>query len=261
MQDVNSRKLTWQRIGLVVWVVLNLVAIHSHGWAGDFPFKPGERLTYALRWGFIPAGEAVLEVQPMAEVEGKAAYHFVMTAKSNSFIDAFYKVRDRIDAYADANMQHSVLFTKKQREGNYKRDVVISFDWAQNQAQYENKGKKKDPIPLLPGSFDPLSAFYYIRHVEMKPGVKISQAITDGKKNVVGEVTVARRETIKVNGTSYDTLLLIPDLKHVGGVFKESEKAKMQIWVTADSRHIPVRLKSKVVVGSFVGELISLEGL
>ena len=61
-------------------------------------------------------------------------------------------------------------------------------------------------------------------------------------------------------GKSYDAFLIIPDLKHVGGVFKESEKAKMQIWVTADSRQIPVRLKSKVVVGSFVGDLVKIEG-
>lgn len=251
----------WQCFSLLVWVAFCLLVLHSHAWAQDYPFKPGERLTYVLKWGFIPAGEAVLEVQPMAEVGGQPAFHFVMTAQSNAFIDAFYKVRDRIDAYAQADMQHSVLFTKKQREGSYKRDVVISFDWVRNQAQYENKGKKKDPIPLLPGSFDPLSAFYYIRQMEMKPGVKISQPITDGKKNVVGEVKVAKRETIKVDGKSYDTFLIIPDLKHVGGVFKESENAKMQIWVTADSRHIPVKLKSKVVVGSFVGELISVGGM
>ncbi len=261
MQWVRQGIQRWVCMGLVVWVALNLFTIHSDSWAGNYPFKPGERLTYVLRWGFIHAGEAVLEVRPMTEMGGQPANHFVMTARSNGFIDNFYKVRDRIDAYADAGMQHSVHFIKKQREGNYKRDVVIYFDWVMNQAQYENKGKKKDPIPLMPGSFDPLSAFYYIRHMEMKPGLKISHPITDGKKNVIGEAKVIKRETIKVGGQSYDTFLIIPDLKHVGGVFKESENAKMQIWVTADSRRIPVRLKSKVVVGSFVGDLVKVEGL
>jgi hypothetical protein len=261
MVDENKKKMRRQRRELVVWVVLSLAVIQSPVWAGDSPFKPGERLTYVLRWGFIHAGEAVLAVQPMTEVEGQPAFHFVMTAKSNTFIDAFYKVRDRIDAYANAGMQHTLHFKKKQREGSYERDVVISFDWARNQAQYENRGKKKDPIPLMPGTFDPLSAFYAIRRMEMKPGVTISQPITDGKKNVVGEARVVKRETIKVGGQSYDTFLIIPDLKHVGGVFKESENAKMQIWVTADSRHIPVRLKSKVIVGSFVGDLVNAEGL
>jgi len=261
MLDKYSRKSKWKRIGIYVWFVLSLAVIQSQAWAGDYPFKPGERLTYVLKWGFIPAGKAILEVQPMAEVGGQTVRHFILTARSNGFIDNFYKVRDRIDAYADPEMNHSVHFIKKQREGNHKRDVVVYFDWDLNQAQYENKGKKKDPIPIMPGSFDPLSAFYFTRLMEMKPGSKISQPITDGKKNVIGEARVVKRETIKVEGRSYDTFLIIPDLKHVGGVFKESKGAKIHIWVTADSRRIPVRLKSKVAVGSFVGELISVEGL
>ena len=242
--------LAWM---LVVWVLVPGVC------AQDEPFKPGERLTFVLRWGFIRAGEAVLEVQPMTEVDGQAAFHFVMTARSNSFIDNFYKVRDRIDAFADADMTRSLHFIKKQREGNYKRDVVITFDWNEHLAQYANKGKARDPIALMPGSFDPLSAFYRIRRMEMKAGAKLAQPITDGKKNVVGEARVVRRETINVRGQSYDTFLIVPDLKHVGGVFKESENAKMEIWVTADARRIPVRLKSKVVVGSFVGDLVKIE--
>ena len=39
-------------------------------------------------------------------------------------------------------------------------------------------------------------------------------------------------------------------------VFKKSKKAKIQIWLTADDRRIPVRIKSKVVVGSFVADLV-----
>jgi hypothetical protein len=50
-----------------------------------------------------------------------------------------------------------------------------------------------------------------------------------------------------------------PSLEHVGGVFEKSKDAKVQIWVTADARRIPVKIKSKVAVGSFVGELVSVE--
>jgi hypothetical protein len=33
----------------------------------------------------------------------------------------------------------------------------------------------------------------------------------------------------------------------------------MKLWITADKRRIPVKIKSKVIVGSFVGELISAD--
>lgn len=60
---------------------------------------------------------------------------------------------------------------------------------------------------------------------------------------------------------TYDTYLIEPELKHVGGVFEKSKNAKIQLWVTADKRRIPVKIKSKVVVGSFVGELVSATGI
>jgi len=244
----------------MVILIITLFAVSANAYEKNFPFKPGERLKYVLKWGVIPAGEAVLEVRPMADLNGKQAYHFVMTVKTNSFVDVFYKVRDRIDAYTDIDMNHSLLYKKKQREGGYKRDIVVNFDWGKNQAQYTNRGKKKDSIQLMPKSFDPLSALYFTRLVDMEPNSQIFHPVTDGQKNVVGVAHIIKRETIKVAGHTYDTFLIEPELKHVGGVFKVSKNAKIQLWVTADNRRIPVRIKSKVVVGSFIGELVSAEG-
>jgi hypothetical protein len=116
----------------------------------DFPFYPGEKLTFRLRWAFIPAGEAVLEVLPIKIINGVQAYHFVMTARSNSFFDKFYKVRDRIDAYTDVEMTHSILYEKKQREGKTKRDVVVNFDWEKHQARYSTKKKIENQLVYYP---------------------------------------------------------------------------------------------------------------
>ena len=155
-------------LGVVLVIVFSLLSATGVQAVGTpFPFKPGERLTYVLKWQAIPAGEVVLEVQPMTEVEGNFAYHFVMTTETNSVVDIFYKVRNRIDAYSDSAMQHSILYKKKQHEGSHARDVVVSFDWQKNVAQYVNKGKKEKPIRLISGSFDPLSAFYSIRLVDI----------------------------------------------------------------------------------------------
>lgn len=223
----------------------------------DLPFAPGEKLTFKLKWMFITAGEAVLEVLPFETINGVKSYHFVLTAKSNSFVDYFYRVRDRIDAHANMEMTHSTLYKKDQHEGKRIRDVVVEFDWKRNKATYSNFKQKRKPIDILSGSFDPLSAFYYVRLMDLSENSIIERPVTDGKKCVIGQATVIRRETIKMASGTYDTYLLEPDLKHVGGVFEKSKDAKIQLWVTADKRRIPVKLKSKVVVGSFVGELVS----
>jgi hypothetical protein len=87
--------------------------------------------------------------------------------------------------------------------------------------------------------------------------VVIKRPVTDGKKCIIGKATVIKRETIKVEGKTYDTYLIEPELKHIRGVFKKSKNATIQVWVTTDKRHIPVKIRSKVVVGTFVGELVS----
>ena len=107
----------------------------SHASAHSMPFYPGEKLTFTLKWERIPAGKAVLEVLPVKTINGEDVYHFVMTARTNSFVDMFYKVRDRIESYTSLDMTRSLLYKKKQREGDYTRDIEVHFDWEQHKAQ------------------------------------------------------------------------------------------------------------------------------
>lgn len=246
--------------GAVGWLF-----IASAAWAGAATtptqaFRPGERLTFVLKWTIIPAGEAVLEVLPQEHMAGLDANHFVLTARSNAFVDAFYMVRDRIDAWSDAAMRQSLLYRKKQHEGSTRRDITVFFDWEAMSAQYINQSEAQEPISIADGTFDPLSIFYWSRLAELVVGGRIQRSVTDGKKHVLGMADVVRRETIKVPAGTFDTFLIEPDLAHVGGVFEKSPNAKVQLWVSADHRRLPVKLKSKVIVGSFSGELVSMTG-
>ncbi len=224
-------------------------------------FTTGEKLFFALRWEAVPAGQAVLEVHPPQEVNGEPSRHFLLTVESNRFVDLFYKVRNRIDAYTNMALTRSVLYCKRQQEGDHQRNITVSFDWDNQTAQYDNNGKTRDPIALRPGSFDPLAAFYFVRLLDLKADKIIKRPITDGKKNVMGLVRVVRRERITCPWGTFDTFLLEPDLRHVGGIFRKSKDAKIQIWITADEKHIPVRIQSRVVIGRVIGELVNVQGL
>jgi hypothetical protein len=225
---------------------------------GKVPFSPGEKLTFQVRWAFIPAGEGTLEIHPMTTVNGSRSYHFSFTAKTYELADLFYKVRDRIDAYTDDAMTRSLLYTKHQ-DGKRHRRVTVNFDWEQDKARYSDIGEKHEPIPILPGAFDPLSVFYAFRLFELREGLTLQLPVTDGKKCVIGKATVIKREAVRVKGTSYDTFLVEPNLEHLGGVFEKKRDSKLKIWVTADGTSTPVRIESEVIVGSFVAELVSRE--
>jgi len=223
------------------------------------PFQAGEKLTFDVTWGGIPVGEAVLEVYPKETINGEEAHHFVLKAKTVGFVDMFFKVRNRIDAYADSGMTHSVFF-KNELTGTHEKSVTIDFDWDKAKIQRRDNTAEWDALDAMSGSFDPLSVFYFTRTQDLKEKTAYERPVTDGKKNVIGRMKIVRRETIEVGGKEYDTYLLEPETRHIGGVFKDSENPKIQLWLTADKRRLLVKARSEVVVGSFVGELISAEG-
>ena len=223
-------------------------------------FAPGEKLTYSLGWQFIVAGRAVTEVLADTEINGAKVRNFRMTARTRSVVDQIYKVRDSMTSSTDYEISRALEYRKLQREGDEHRNETILFDWERLEANYhEELGGKKRTIPVIENTLDPLSAFYFVRNQTFDVGSVIKGPLTDGKKCKIAELKVVGRETIKVNGTKYDTFKLLPDIKDVGGVFKKEKGAKIEIWCTADERHIPVLLKSKVMVGSFKAELESIE--
>lgn len=223
-------------------------------------FKTGESLKYSLGWQFIVAGRATLEVLPQEEIDGQTVQNFKMTARTRSIVDNIYKVRDTLTSKAEHDVSRALAFKKIQREGDEKRNETIRFDWKNREAHYhEELEDEKRTIPIHENTLDPLSAFYFVRNQPLEVGSVITGPLTDGKKCKIAQIKVVKREEIKVNGTKYDTFKLIPDIKDVGGVFKKSKGASMEIWCTADHRHIPVLLKSKVIVGSFRAELESIE--
>lgn len=206
------------------------------------------------------AGEATLEVeQPEAMAGGgELANHFVMTVKTSPFVDLFYKVRDRIESYASQDLEQSLLYIKKQT-GKSKRDVVVTFDWHKKQAQYSNFGQTKAPISLMPGTIDPLTAIYFIRQSDFNNEGIIKRPVTDGKRNNIGKARILRREEVHLPAGTFMAIVIEPDLAHVRGVFEKDKNARMLLWITDDERRQLVKVESKVRVGSFVAELVSVQ--
>ncbi len=83
--------------------------------------------------------------------------------------------------------------------------------------------------------------------------------VTDGKQTIIGKVQVIGKERISALAGNFDTLLIEPELKNIRGVFQKSEGAKLHIWLSADRRRIPIKVESKVLIGSFIGELAKIE--
>ncbi|MFZ0133296.1 MAG: DUF3108 domain-containing protein [Desulfobacterales bacterium] len=250
--------------------LLSLAAVA--GTAEDQPvFSPGEKLTFQIKWGAIPAGEATLEVLPMESRDGALVYHFVMQVRTNPVLDRLYYYRSRIDAYADLQMNHSLQYRQITTTNHKEKSITVDFDWSENMAHFHRiesfPGSKREPhvkkldTPLVPGTFDPLSAFFYTRRQALQEQTLIERPVSDGKRALLANLEVLRKETVWLNNRSVETFLVQPDLKEVNPVFDKKSGATILIWLSADAHRIPVKLNSQVRIGSFTGELVGVQGV
>ena len=236
--------------------VFSAVALPPTVFAANVPFLPGEHLTYQLKWGVVPAGKVIFQVLPMTEVDGEEAYHFVMTARTNSIVDAVYKVRDRVDSFAAADFSRSLYYRKKQQEGGSTRDIKVVFDWENMTSQYTNYERTRNPVAIEPGTFDPLSVMYAFRCIDPDETTEREIPVTDGKRCEPGRLDFVEKTRLVTRNGKVSAWLLEPDVSKIGGVFRKSRNAKLRIWLSDDEFRVPLRFSSKVAVGSFHGVLV-----
>ena len=69
------------------------------------------------------------------------------------------------------------------------------------------------------------------------------------------------RKKISVPGGSFNVIETIPEMQNPRGVFKKSPNSILRVWYSTDKNRIPVKISSKVIVGSFNAKLKKSVGL
>ena len=229
-------------------------------------FNPGEELKYRVHYGFIDAGEAVLEISKESKViNDREVYHMIGRGRSLGAFDWFFKVRDRYETFIDKEAFIPWKFIRDVNEGGYKIDETITFDHYNNLASTESVRNKK---PKQTGTYesaenvqDMLSAFYYARTLDLskaKPGdIFPIEAFIDNEV-IPLNIKFVGREVVKNRKGSFNCLKFKP-LLQVGRVFKEKEE--MTVWISDDLNRIPIRLETAVIVGSIKMDLVDFKNL
>ncbi|MEZ4389306.1 MAG: DUF3108 domain-containing protein [Candidatus Krumholzibacteriia bacterium] len=212
------------------------------------PFQVGERLVFSIDYGVVNAGEGVLEVAGMVDIDGHRCYRIESTARSNTFFSGFYRVRDKVVSYVDEAGLFSRYFMKRLREGTYRKTVEIEFDQEAGLARYHD-GKVLD-VP--PGVHDVLSAFYYVRTLDLEVGKDVFLSAHSSGKSYDLRVIVHRQESVATDLGTFDCFVVQP-LMLGEGLFKH--EGDLMIYITADARRIPVLMTTKLPVGNIAVNL------
>ncbi|MDR0801620.1 DUF3108 domain-containing protein [Fluviicola sp.] len=221
-------------------------------------FQSGEKLRYRITYGFIDAGEAVLEVTETSKKGNgtRDLYHITGTGKTLGGFNAVFKVHDIYESYIDKKGVFPWQFIRRVEEGGYK----LSQDYAFKQdKQKVHNGEKDFTTPA--GIQDMISSFYYARTLNFK-SAKIGDTfefkcfmddeIWPLKVKYLGD------EKISIRKGKFNCMKFAPVVQ-TGRVFKKQDD--LNFWVTKDDNHIPVLVKAKIPVGSVKLHLVEWSGL
>jgi hypothetical protein len=221
-------------------------------------FKAGEILSYRLHYGMMDAGVAILEVKPdVMDVAGRKVYHVVGNGYSKGTFDWFFKVRDRYETFIDKDALLPWMFVRRVNEGG----VIINQDYMFN--HYTNKvdvgGGEKVDVPA--GTQDMISAFYSARNLDFT-GAKEGDVFTINsivdKEIWPLKIRYVGKETIDTEVGTYKCLKFRPIVQK-GRIFKHEED--LNVWITDDKNHIPLRAQAKIMFGSVKLDIMSMKNL
>jgi hypothetical protein len=221
-------------------------------------FKAGEKLTYRLHYGFVDAGEAVLEVKSTnKKVKGRDLLHVVGTGRTLGSFNWVFKVQDKYESYIDSEGIFPWMFIRRVDEGGF----IINQDYIFKQNENLVKTQDKKEFKVTDGIQDMLSSFYYARTINFstaKIGQEYAVDMFIDNEIFPFKVKYMGIETIKTRKGKFECIKLRPIM--MKGRVWETEDS-MTIWVTNDNNKIPVQLKTKIAVGSVKATLTGWEGL
>ncbi len=242
----GRKPITLRTLILTTLVVAGISPLH----AAECPPPVGERLTFDVNWEFINGGSATLEYQKRTN-----GYRVLIKARTNRFLDLFKKVRDTItaDGVCVKGALQSTAFILDQHENRYRARKETRFLWRDNAVTYR-QNDKTDRYRVPAGHLSVVDAFTRVRRLPLKLGAIIRIPVFDSRKRYEVEVTVAdRTQRLRAPwGKKVECLMVTPHLK-TAGIF--SSKGTMTIWMTNDTRHIPIKMRAKIKIGHILAHL------
>jgi len=237
---------------LILTVILLCLAASSLAAPGNVP----EKLTYDLTWNGIPVGSATQSIMADGDnLQIRAVF------RSNAWLSSIYPVENIVETtlarkagYFPGEPRQVLV---RYREGRRVRDWSIDFDHAAGSARYmDHLSGEAAQAAILPGTADMMTSFYHARHLAAAPGDTVVLPVMDGREPYLLEVKVLRTEKLGTIFGKVETLVVQP-LVRPEGTFEG--KRGITLWITNDQRRIPVKLRTKVTVGSVTASLVAVE--
>ncbi len=183
-----------------------------------------------------------------------------MDASTNPWMDRFLKARTAIRSTYDQTEGRSLHYERVERGGDTPDVNETLFDWARGEARFSKNGDERLPVQVGEFSEDPLSIVQAVRDRSPKVGDVFSIPVTDGKAFTHATVRILDGGRVRTPAGKFETLEAVAEMGDVRGVFARPDGAVIRVWITRDPPFLPVKLQSRIALGSFVAELVDAGG-
>ena len=227
------------------------------------PFETGESQLYRAHWnGMISVATAEITAKPIV-IDGKKAYQVKVQAKSSKWLDLIWKMRDTITSTFDAKALAPSRFTFRQRENSKVIDTEALYNestrsWSVTRNERGSKLKRYEFDSQ--NTLDPITAVYLARSVDFKVGDRLYFKVFGGKYQYLLELRIDGKEPVKLpSGKSVEAYRIIPFVQNIAKDGYATRFNEATVWISADERRLPIKISSKIYVGSVYLELVEDE--
>jgi len=222
-----------------------LILLTTSIW-GNPPNFVGEELKYSAGFRLFPAGNAILSLTSDS-LNGKPAFLLATSVKTNSFLDAFYTVRDETLSWLNI-MDFSLLkAVKKIREGKYHRNHSIHTIGDSLLIWNKKYFTITEPV------YDPIAFIYFLRSQELSLEDSFHFLSAGEKKVREVWVNITGIEKIKVPAGNFDCLKVEPVSPDGKPLLKNN--GELRVWLSNDDNKLPVKIEMKTNIGTMVMKL------
>jgi len=229
--------------------------------AGTMPFHDGEQLIYQASWVGIPAAQARLEFHKQ---QNKSPDRWLgeIWVETNAFADLFYKMRDYAKESMASDTLHSSGIYIVQHEKSRLNYYDVTMDRHAQMVTMTKKNHKgtqsKEYIASDP--WGPISGAMMALTQDFAPGKTYAFDVFSGSQRYVFAFVVDRREKIHLDIGDFDAWKVVPDVWYVSDGELRSEARNTVLWISADQRHLPLRIQAQAYIGYVRADLIKIDG-
>ena len=252
---MNQRKIK-QSFHLICLILAGLMPFHvSLAEKENVPlFQKNSHFDYDIYWSFLKIGSAQLsfhDIEIPKSTDKK--YEVRFSVKSNELVSAIYPIESHIvSSLIISNDQiKPSIYTKNSNEGGKQSDSIVRFNYQLNQITEEKDETLLQPIEITKDLQDPLSLIVAICQNDFQIDPIFQQDVSDGGQIISIRSSYLQSETIKTQLGEFRTEVIDIDPQGLRGVFKKSPDANVVLYLSEHSPAIPLKLNSKVRVGSF----------